>query len=982
MASINVNSLTARRDIVAAETGVHGLAVIACQESRLSSDVEDMEINIPNYCLMRRDVTRNRGGVCVYAANALQPTTAEHKGLKMPHNCQAVSIRPRRGAVIVLINVYRTPSQTRDQREAWENALIVAIGRLTMSTPAVMCGDLNLSPEEPGEAGLFEALRCLGFADANTGKQLTHRKRRIDHIWLRGVEGSGFTIGAPLERGDGHGALRIQLTLPGAVDFACWERRGGGRQWSRGDWAQARTIAATTLAVDPTLPTAATTSEVITQLTNSLNDIFSATVPHSREIYVRPWAPEWMNRGILTHSEAVKRTRREWKNAQETGDEHRISAARIAYTRARSKRGANLRCTISLYSKSIAGKAYEARRPWDAVKQLTGIRHRIAPFPTTAEGTTVWAISALDKARALSASFRGNFTEPALALYQLPPAPEAPDPAHLLTPYEATCILRTLPPSKAPGLDQVSPRALKELAVQLGPALARLINRVITEGRIPDQWRSGVVVPVEKTSSPTAPGHYRPIVLPDAFTRAFEQHLIKLLKPFLGTESRQFAFHPGSSSQDAILRFLHDIVDLNENSGPGPVRVACVLLDAAKAYDALPVSTIVQTLLARGAPPGLTLLIKDWLSERRLHVRVEGTCAEPFTVHSGVPQGSSLAPQLFTMAVDEILAIQLPPGVRLTLFADDLAIVGAMRSRSEWMDLQESVHRAEAALNRMGLRLNPQKSAWMCVHFGGPPRPAYRLHLGDGSEVPYDPSPTYLGVKLDETLSFNAHWNQQAGQIKGLAGALGRSLRGQRGLLRMTFKSMLEGKLNYALPFAPPRAQSAMNSLRMAMSFAGRTLLNEWTKLPLADGTPGPIYVENADQVLRRANLANPETLARDQSLRYTYKCLYGRRQYGRWIEQDHGHRREGPNTRAQASLTSAPFPTHLVVPPCRVARFRHLQPLALPTTWNALRWTEVDLDKTFRNLGRFTAAIPELTGADPPDDAPNAQAAQRPTGT
>ena len=133
----------------------------------------------------------------------------------------------------------------------------------------------------------------------------------------------------------------------------------------------------------------------------------------------------------------------------------------------------------------------------------------------------------------------------------------------------------------------------------------------------------------------------------------------------------------------------------------------------------------------------------------------EGKQSRLQRLKNGVPQGSVLAPLLFN-----IYTYNLPHTVsRKYAYADDLAL---MHSDGNWKALegvlsQNDMATISAYLQMWGLKLSETKTMTAAFHLNN--REAKReLNVKiDGKVLPFSPVPTYLGVKLDRTLTFRHH---------------------------------------------------------------------------------------------------------------------------------------------------------------------------------------------------------------------------------
>ena len=74
-------------------------------------------------------------------------------------------------------------------------------------------------------------------------------------------------------------------------------------------------------------------------------------------------------------------------------------------------------------------------------------------------------------------------------------------------------MMKGLNPSKALGPDELHPRVLKELAIELGPVFAHLFQQSLDKGEIPKEWSLANICPLYKKGDRALPSNYRPVPL-------------------------------------------------------------------------------------------------------------------------------------------------------------------------------------------------------------------------------------------------------------------------------------------------------------------------------------------------------------------------------------------------------------------------------------------------------------------------------------
>ena len=121
---------------------------------------------------------------------------------------------------------------------------------------------------------------------------------------------------------------------------------------------------------------------------------------------------------------------------------------------------------------------------------------------------------------------------------------------------------------------------------------------------------------------------------------------------------------------------------------------------------------------------------------------------------NGVLQGSVLAPLLFN-----IYTYDLPSMIsRKFAYADDLAL---LHTSGNWKDLEgtlsQDMSTLSAYLQTWRLNLSHTKTVTAAFHLNNREAKRELKVYNNGRRLPFYPTPTYLGVKLDRSLTFCHH---------------------------------------------------------------------------------------------------------------------------------------------------------------------------------------------------------------------------------
>ena len=263
-----------------------------------------------------------------------------------------------------------------------------------------------------------------------------------------------------------------------------------------------------------------------------------------------------------------------------------------------------------------------------------------------------------------------------------------------LTLEEVQTALQRLDDRKASGPDDIHPRLLRMLPPEGVKLVWRLFNRSWMETAVPQNWRQGKIVPLLKEGKPADQvASYRPICLTATLGKWMERVLADRLTYCLETREllspMQAGFRGNRSVEDQLLRLSQSIEDGFQEKQ----KTVLAIFDYAKAYDKVWRPGLLWKMTQMGLGSRLIRWVQEWFASRRAWVELNGVNSDKSDLVQGLPQGAVLSPLLFLIYVDD-LTKEMPPGVEISLFADDVAVWAKDRSVEKATDLVQNATEA------------------------------------------------------------------------------------------------------------------------------------------------------------------------------------------------------------------------------------------------------------------------------------------------
>jgi hypothetical protein len=139
-----------------------------------------------------------------------------------------------------------------------------------------------------------------------------------------------------------------------------------------------------------------------------------------------------------------------------------------------------------------------------------------------------------------------------------------------------------------------------------------------------------------------------------------------------------FTISMASLSVASVTQYLSDALDISK-------LMYLVYTDFLKGFDRIDHGFLLIKLESFGFSDSLVELIRSYLSDRFMYVRVNGYESKSFKEESGVPQGSVLGPLFFNIFINDLVDDLDVPHL---LFADDMKIYLMIDSVDDALRLQ------------------------------------------------------------------------------------------------------------------------------------------------------------------------------------------------------------------------------------------------------------------------------------------------------
>ena len=191
--------------------------------------------------------------------------------------------------------------------------------------------------------------------------------------------------------------------------------------------------------------------------------------------------------------------------------------------------------------------------------------------------------------------------------------------------------------NKAPGEDKIITELIKNTSRELKERLHTLISKIWRHGKMPDDWKVGLIVPIFKKGDKMKCENYRGITLLNVAYKILSTIILERLKEYseeiLG--EYQCGFRPQRRTMDQIFV----VRQILEKFYAHDIDLHLLFIDFKRAFDSINQKRLLETLVSFGIPKKIERLVRMPLEGAQAKVIVDGKISTLFNIDMGVRQG-------------------------------------------------------------------------------------------------------------------------------------------------------------------------------------------------------------------------------------------------------------------------------------------------------------------------------------------------------
>ena len=373
--------------------------------------------------------------------------------------------------------------------------------------------------------------------------------------------------------------------------------------------------------------------------------------------------------------------------------------------------------------------------------------------------------------------------------------------------------------------EMIRPSVLLNVIDIIVSPLTWIYNQSLITGVFPQQLKTARVIPVFKKGDKSDPTNYRPISLLSVFDKILEKLICSRLHSFLSKYGILYKHQYGFRAKHSTTTALCEIMDYIYKSLDDDYYILGLYLDVSKAFDSVNHKILLDKLNYYGVRGTMLMWFKSYLNDRNQFVNNNNVNSDLGNITIGVPQGSALGPLLFLIYINDLHSVTSNGEMRL--FADDANHFirhknYALLQKSAEIELQN----IRIWMSANGLTINFDKTNFTIF---SPNSKIMTTEIDtltiDNHIVKRVDKIKYLGIHIDEGLTWKDHINYLYGKLRQLCGTFYkiRDLLPQP-CLRQLYFAMVHSILQYGIEIYANTQISYLHDLQIMQNRIVRTI--------------------------------------------------------------------------------------------------------------------------------------------------------------
>jgi hypothetical protein len=328
--------------------------------------------------------------------------------------------------------------------------------------------------------------------------------------------------------------------------------------------------------------------------------------------------------------------------------------------------------------------------------------------------------------------------------------------------------------TSAEGTDGICIRMIKLIWQALVIPITNIIDNSLQLCIFPTTWKSAFMCPIPKIRNPASFKDFRNISLLCTLSKVLEKMANNQIVEFINARNIMDPFQSGYRKLHSTATALLKISEEMRLAIFKKRVVVTVFLDYSKAFDCVNHELLLLKLRKLNFSEPSLQWLSSYLSERRGAVRgKKREQSEWIKITRGVPQGSVLAPLLFSLYTHDVCKI-LKNRCKYHIYADDIQLY----IECDPAELNEAIKIMNFILEDIatwseqhGLKLNPTKTQALLIS-----APETRRHINTqnltplsllGTQIQFSDSVKNLGVHFDTTFNWDKHISHICQKVYG-----------------------------------------------------------------------------------------------------------------------------------------------------------------------------------------------------------------------